>query len=186
MRLEILDYELGSNDFNRAMSLDLSELSAECVVDVICDCVCAGEVVLFYLLLSTPLVQQVEKTKLHEAFLYACTGGEICYVRALLDFGLDPNFSNQADETPLSSAAAWGHDGIVEFLQRHGAKLRSENISGNEELVLLISNCSVSTVSDFLVDTGLFRSEAQKNAVSKLAVELGRNDVAKIFDDPDV
>lgn len=172
MRQGSIDYEIGSNDFNRAGSINLSELSSERVVALICDCVCDGEVMLFYLLLDTLLMQRVEKAKLHEAFLYACTGGQICHVRGLLDFGLDPNLSNQADETPLSSAAAWGHDGVVSYLQWSGAELRNESISGNEELILLISNCSALTVSDFLADAGLFKTKARRNAVSELAVEL--------------
>jgi ankyrin repeat protein len=51
-------------------------------------------------------------------------------VKTAFELSGDVNAANQAGDTALHAAAAWGHDSVVQFLADHGAHLNAKNKSG--------------------------------------------------------
>ena len=58
-------------------------------------------------------------------------------VKTAFNLSADVNASNQAGDTALHSAAAWGHDSVVQFLADHGAQVNAKNKSGLTALAAL-------------------------------------------------
>ena len=58
-------------------------------------------------------------------------------VKTAFDLSGDVNAANQAGDTALHAAAAWGHDTVVQFLADHGAQLNAKNKSGLTPLAAL-------------------------------------------------
>jgi uncharacterized protein len=58
-------------------------------------------------------------------------------VKTAFDLSGDVNAANQAGDTALHAAAAWGHDSVVQFLADHGAELNVKNKSGLTPLAAL-------------------------------------------------
>jgi ankyrin repeat protein len=60
-------------------------------------------------------------------------------VKTVVDLGADVNATNQAGDTALHSAAAWGHEMVVQFLADHGAQLNAKNKAGLTPLTALLA-----------------------------------------------
>ncbi len=58
-------------------------------------------------------------------------------VKTAFNLSGDVNATNQAGDTALHSAAAWGYDTVVQFLADHGAELNAKNKSGLTPLAVL-------------------------------------------------
>jgi ankyrin repeat protein len=59
-------------------------------------------------------------------------------VKAAVELGGDVNAANQAGDTALHSAAAQGHDTVVQFLADKGAQLNVKNKRGQTPLAALL------------------------------------------------
>lgn len=58
-------------------------------------------------------------------------------VKTAFNLSGDVNAANQAGDTALHSAAAWGHDTVVQFLVDHGAQIDAKNRSGLTPLAVV-------------------------------------------------
>ena len=58
-------------------------------------------------------------------------------VKTALDLSGDVNAANQAGDTALHTAAAWGHATVVQFLADHGAQINAKNKAGLTPLTAL-------------------------------------------------
>ncbi|TQV65790.1 ankyrin repeat domain-containing protein [Aliiroseovarius halocynthiae] len=176
-----MEYEIGSNNYAAVGAVDLSRYTLDEVLNFLSDCVCSGEVLLFFRLLDLPLIKRADFDDLGESFLYACTGGNRCHVLALLEKGMDPNYVSRSGETPVSSAAAWGNDSIVSLLFERGAIFRYSSINQNEELRLLLSNCAPETVMEVLSTSGFTSDRVVESSIAELASEIGRKDLVRLM-----
>jgi len=60
-------------------------------------------------------------------------------VKTAFDLSGDVNATNQAGDTALHSAAAWGHGTVVQFLADHGAQINAKNKAGLTPLTALLA-----------------------------------------------
>ena len=58
-------------------------------------------------------------------------------VKTAFNLSGDVNAANQAADTALHAAAAWGHDSVVQFLVDHGAQINAKNKNGLTPLAAL-------------------------------------------------
>jgi uncharacterized protein len=58
-------------------------------------------------------------------------------VKTAFDLGADVNAANKTGDTALHSAAAWGHETVVQFLADRGAQINAKNNSGLTPLTAL-------------------------------------------------
>ncbi len=152
--MKYLKYETGDN---RIAALPVDKAKAYPLSDIFSlleDGIGTTEIILFHDILDYCSLKEIKPDKDFEThLLLACCNGETAHVNALLEFGVDPACKNADGETPISSAAAWSHDGIVISLAYQGAA--KEIRFGEEfEASTVIANCNPNTILDYLGELG--------------------------------
>lgn len=172
-----MKYELGSNSSSDILVSDISTWDDEKCSAKLVESVVASEIVALLWILENKSLDQLKRTSMQEALLLACTAGLLSHVYAFLDFGFSADFMSETEETPISSAAAFGNDAIVSCLANRGVKLNTKPSVFSEEIRLIVKNCSSLTTADLIPCLDPSGELQLSGRVLQVARELGRHDV---------
>lgn len=132
--------------------------------------------------LSTALFSAVERQRRSE-LMVACASGDVEKVQQMLDDGLDPNYVSDLGGTPLTWAAAWEREDVVECLLDNGAEVDLPRRPAWTALMHAASRGNRAIVCMLLArGADPFRKDVHGQLPVDVATEAGRLDCAVLIE----